>query len=263
MNEENNQIPIIKFLKKHKWRLILPALVITLFISIPLVMVDWTAISQNLFIKSATLDKNGLTVEVTSKIQYVQSDEFLKGLIVKYDLFSGEKDEKTKIEKLRKSIDVSFDKEDLIEGVSLNLYTRFKDKKGGEFIAEISNEIAAKFEQNQNWHIDKYVTKPYYPLIESKIERLITNIFMSMLMFSVPLILLWEIPNIFYSPKTKKMIFEPLKADWQAELYEAKLGKQMWKVFEINIRYSFAFIAVMIQKSPVGSLLEHFGNFAK
>lgn len=256
MNEDNNQIPIIKFLKKHQWRIILPVLFVMFFISLPLVLTTRTFVNQVISIKSATLNKNELSNDVALKVQYVQSNEFLKGLVVKYDLFSDENDEETKVENLRQSIGVKLDNENLIESVNVYVDTRFNDKEATEFIAEITNDVAAQFEQNQNWHIDKYVTKPHHSSMEIKISRLITNIFVAMILFSIPLILLWEIPNIFYSPKTKQMIFEPLKADWQEELYEAKLRKQIWKVFEINIRYSFAFIAAMFQKTPVGNLLD-------
>lgn len=256
MNEENNQIPIVKFLKKHQWRIILPVLFMTFFISLPLVLTTRTFVNQYLSIKSPTLNRNELSNDVASKVQYVQSNEFLKGLVVKYDLFSDENDEETKVENLRQSIGVTLDNENLIESVSVYVDTRFQDKKGTEFITEITNDVVAQFERNQNWDIDKYVTKPYHSSLETKISRLILNIFVAMLLFSAPLIFLWEIPNMFYSPRTKQMIFEPLKADWQEELYEAKLRKQTWKALEINIRYSFAFVAAMFQKTPVGNLIE-------
>jgi hypothetical protein len=81
-------------------------------------------------------------------------------------------------------------------------------------------------------------------------------------MLTIPLILIWEIPNIFFSPLTKENVFEPLKTDWQDELTNAKLQNQTWKSFEINIHYSIAFISAMIQKSPLGDLLEYVRKFA-
>lgn len=59
------------------------------------------------------------------------------------------------------------------------------------------------------------------------------------------------------------MVFNPLKADWQNELCEAKLRKKTWKVVQINIRYSYSFLAAMIQKSPLGDLAEFVRKFAK
>ena len=256
MNEENNQIPIIKFLKKHQWRIILPVLFMTFFISLPLVLTTRTYVNQVLSIKSATLNKNELSNDVALKIQYVRSNEFLKGLVVKYDLFSDENDETAKVENLRQAIIVKLDNENWIESVSVYVDTIFNDKEATKYITEITNDVVAQFERNQNWRIEKYVTAPHHSSLETKINRLILNIFVAMLLFSVPLIFLWEIPNMFYSPKTKQMIFEPLKADWQEELFEAKLRKQMWKALGINIRYSFAFVAAMFQKTPVGNLIE-------
>lgn len=256
MNEENNQTPIVKFLKKHQWRIILPVLFMTFFISLPMVLTTRTYVNQYLSIKSATLNKNELSYDVALKVQHVRSNEFLKDLVVKYNLFSDEIDEAAKVENLRQAIIVKLDNENWIDSVSVYVDTIFNDKEATKYITEISNDVVAQFERNQNWDSDKYVTKPYHSSMETKISRLVTNIFMAMILFSVPLILLWEIPNIFYSPRTKQMIFEPLKADWQEELYEAKLRKQTWKALEINIRYSFAFVAAMFQKTPVGNLIE-------
>ncbi|HXG85529.1 MAG TPA: hypothetical protein VNI84_16015 [Pyrinomonadaceae bacterium] len=59
------------------------------------------------------------------------------------------------------------------------------------------------------------------------------------------------------------MVFDPLKSDWQNELLDAKLRKQTYKAMQINIRYSYAFLAAMIQKSPVGDLVEFVGKIAK
>ena len=59
------------------------------------------------------------------------------------------------------------------------------------------------------------------------------------------------------------MVFEPLKLDWQNELLEAKLRNQTWKAMQINIRYSYAFLAAMWQKSPIGDLIEFVSKFAK
>jgi hypothetical protein len=263
MNEENNQIPIIKFLKKHQWRIILPVLFMTFFISLPLVLTTRTFVNQVISIKSATLTKNELSNDAALKIQYVQTDEFLKGLVVKYDLFRDENDEETKVENLRQAIKVKLDNENWIESVSVYVDTIFNDKKDTEFINEVTNDVVAQFERNPNWRIDKYVTKPYHSSLEIKISRLVTNIFVAMVLFSVPLILLWESPNMFYSRKTKEMVFEPLLADWQSELTDAKLRNQTWNAVQINIRYYLAFLSAMLQKSPLGDFAEFIGKNAK
>ena len=266
MQENNNQIPILRFLNKHKWRIILPVLFIMFYISIPQVLSDRTAVQQTLFIKSATLSKTELMEVANSSINYVKNDEFLKGLILKYDLYiSDQNNLQTQIEKLRKEIDIRPENEnlELEEGVRVYVWTHFRDNANAAYIVQISKDVASQFEQNQSLHIDKYVTKPFNSGGNNKYFQFVANIFVSMLMFSFPLILLWEIPQIFYSPKTKQMVFEPLKADWQDELLEAKLRGETWKVFQINIRYSYAFIAAMCQKSPLGDLVEFFSKFAK
>ena len=241
-----------------------PVLFNIFYITLPQLLSDWTAVQQNLFIKSASFSQKELTEEANSKINYVKSDEFLESLILKYDLFIADKnDRKTQIEKLRKAIDVRLEDEDLVEGVGVSVWTYFRDKANAKYIVQISNDVASPFEQNQSLHIDKYVTKPYGSTGNNKYFQFVANIFVLMLMFSLPLILLWEIPNMFYSPKTKQMVFEPLKADWQDELLDAKLRNQTWKAMQINVRYSFAFLAAMWQKSPIGDLIEFVSKFAK
>jgi hypothetical protein len=81
--------------------------------------------------------------------------------------------------------------------------------------------------------------------------------------FSLLLILIWEIPFLFYSQKTKETVFNPLKLDWQSELLEAKLRNQTREAIQINIRYSCAYLAALLQKSPLGDLLEYIGKFAR
>ena len=59
------------------------------------------------------------------------------------------------------------------------------------------------------------------------------------------------------------MVFEPLRADWHEELADAKLSGDVWKILVINVRYSVAFISSMLQKSPLGDLVDFVGKFAK
>ncbi len=66
-----------------------------------------------------------------------------------------------------------------------------------------------------------------------------------------------------FSTKTQKEIFEPIVADWQEEYFEALFKKEIWKARWINVRYTYAFLAAMWQKSPIGDLIEFISKFAK
>ena len=74
---------------------------------------------------------------------------------------------------------------------------------------------------------------------------------------------LLKIASFFYSLKTTKNVFEPITADWQEEYFEALFKKEIWKARWINIRYTYAFIVSMWQKSPIGDLLEFISKIAK
>ena len=74
---------------------------------------------------------------------------------------------------------------------------------------------------------------------------------------------LLRIVNLFYSDKIRKEIFQPIAADWQEEYFEALFKKEIWKARWINVRYTYAFLVAMWQKSPIGDLIEFFSKIAK
>ena len=145
-------------------------------------------------------------------------------------------------------------------GAMVYVWAHFWDTEPQKVIA-VSNEVAARFEEQSNFRVMKYIAPPYdynpwrgWALLGSALNGAF---------YSLLLILIWEIPFLFYSQKTKKMVFEPLKSDWQNELLDAKLRNRTWKVVQINIRYTYAFLAAMWQKSPIGDLIEFISKIAK
>jgi hypothetical protein len=72
-----------------------------------------------------------------------------------------------------------------------------------------------------------------------------------------------KISNFVFSPNIQKEIFELIVADWQEEYFEALSKKEIWKARWINVRYTYAFIVAMWQKSPIGDLIEFIQKFAK
>jgi hypothetical protein len=65
-----------------------------------------------------------------------------------------------------------------------------------------------------------------------------------------------SITKFLYSPSTFKNVFVPIVSDWREEIYEALNKKEIWKARWINVRYTYAFIGAMIQKSPIGDIFE-------
>ncbi len=74
---------------------------------------------------------------------------------------------------------------------------------------------------------------------------------------------LLAISKILYSAKIQRELFEPIVADWQEEYFEALLKKEIRKARWINVRYTYAFLAAMWQKSPIGDLIEFISKLAK
>lgn len=69
--------------------------------------------------------------------------------------------------------------------------------------------------------------------------------------------------RFLYSNKTQRDVFEPITADWQEEYFEALFRKEIWKARWINVRYIYAFLIAMWQKSPIGDLIEFVRKFAR
>lgn len=260
----DNQASIFRFLNKHKWRIILPLLYAAIFWAYPRYNTYPIAVQQDLFIKSSVFTQEELKQEVTKIQGKVHSNEFLQELIFKYDLYKSERSQNTEIqpliERLRNSITLEFRDWEIVDGVQYFVWINLR-KGNDEHIAELANDVTAQFENTPSFQVNKYVSKPY----DSNPWRnyvFFGGLLQGLVMLVIPLILFWEVPNLFYSPKTKQTVFQPIKSDWQNELTEAKLRNQFWKAFEINIRYSFAFLSAMLQKSPLGSLFEIFRKIA-
>jgi len=260
-----NQIPILRFLNKQKWRIIIPILFTTVYFGLPRYFREPFASQYYLFITSAqNAAREQLNSEVTDVSNQILSDESLLGLITKYDLFAKERksgiNDKLLIEKMRRATQIRPDTDNTANGAMVYVWAHFWDTDPQKVIA-VSNEVVARFEEQSNLRVMKYIAPPYdynpwrgWVLFGSAMQGAT---------FSLLLILIWEIPFLFYSQKTKEMVFNPLKSDWQNELFEAKLRNQTWKAMQINTRYSYAFLAAMIQKSPIGDLIEFVSRFAK
>jgi hypothetical protein len=66
-----------------------------------------------------------------------------------------------------------------------------------------------------------------------------------------------------FSSKTQTEVFQPIAADWQEEYCEALFKNEICKARWINIRYTYAFLAAMWMKSPVGDVIEFVMKVAK
>jgi len=74
---------------------------------------------------------------------------------------------------------------------------------------------------------------------------------------------LLKLSGILFSPKTQTEVFLPAMADWDEEIYEALKKDKDANLFMINVRYTYAFLAAMWQKSPIGDLIEFVVKIAK
>ncbi len=72
-----------------------------------------------------------------------------------------------------------------------------------------------------------------------------------------------RVTDFFYSPRVQKEVFEPIASDWQEEYFQALFNKEIWKARWINVRYTYAFLAAMWKKSPIGDLIEFISKLAK
>lgn len=262
-NESINQIPIISFLNKHKWRIMIPLLFALFYWAIPRYMSEPIAVQQYIFFKSDVLTNEEIKKEFFINKEKVHGDEYLKALIIKYDLFQLERSKRVSeskfISKLRYSIHLSYSDYQSTNSASvwINL-----NKENSKNILPLSKQVLAEFEQNPKIHSEKFVSDPY----DSNYYR--STIFWGSLaqgfvFLVIPLVILWEIPNLFYSQKMKDMVFDPIKSDWQEEANEAKLEKNFIKLIFVHIRYSFAFVLALIQESPFGKLFEFVYKLAK
>ena len=74
---------------------------------------------------------------------------------------------------------------------------------------------------------------------------------------------LYKFTDFLYSPKTQTEVFKPIISDWDEEYFKALIKKEIWKTRWINVRYTYAFLAAMFQKSPIGDLIELIGKLRK
>jgi hypothetical protein len=94
-----------------------------------------------------------------------------------------------------------------------------------------------------------------------EIETLSMNLSLIVLKHSASNFL--RISNFLFSTKTQKEVFEPIVTDWQEEYFDALFKKEIWKARWINVRYTYAFLIAMWQKSPIGDLIEFISKIAK
>lgn len=72
-----------------------------------------------------------------------------------------------------------------------------------------------------------------------------------------------KLSGFLFSAKNNQEVFNPIISDWQEEYFNALFKKEKWKAHWINVRYSYAFVAAMWQKSPIGDLIEFVVKIAK
>jgi thioredoxin-related protein len=131
-NDSNNQIPIFKFLAKHKWRIILPFLFALFYWAIPRYQTNNIAVQQELFIKSPVLSQNEITSKCESIKNSIYSEDNLRNILTKYNLYKTEKeqnnDERVFIQKLKNAINVSPRDWEVVDGIQVHVWIYLKEE---------------------------------------------------------------------------------------------------------------------------------------
>jgi hypothetical protein len=74
---------------------------------------------------------------------------------------------------------------------------------------------------------------------------------------------LLKISSRIFVEKVVAECFKPIIADWREEYLSAINQNRKWQTFSVNFRYTYAFLAAMIQQSSLHRLLEIFQIFTK
>lgn len=271
-DKSHKQIPILRFLNKHKWRIVLPFLLYAAYVYLPVHSANnsFGKISHVHITSTQNVELEDLRQEVTKISDEVQSDESILGLIKKHSLLLNDRKQGMSdgelIDKMRVSMVVGTDVQSPPGGVSLMVWARVPDA-GLEKNVAISDEIISRFKANPDFNVTKIVNPP--PTDAASRVSISTRILFGLffvwpaLFSSLLLIFIWEIPSLFYSRRTQEMVFDPIRSDWRDERIEAKIHGSIGDVTAVNVRYSFAFIAAMLAKSPIGELFEFVGKVAR
>ena len=142
-----------------------------------------------------------------------------------------------------------------------------------EQLSEIKNKVQSiNIESNYKMLMaDQYQeqarTQLFYVFVASIlliiISGIIGNLNRSLLLGQPISVRFSQISDFLFSGKNQKEVFEPIVADWQEEYFEALSKKEMRKARWINVRYTYAFLAAMWMKSPIGDLIEFVIKIAK
>lgn len=262
-----NQIPIFRFLNKHKWRIVLPLLFFFPYWMIPYFFAKSVRPVQSYLFVTSTQNATpeALNQEVAKISDQLQSDDTMLELVKKYDLFAkgrrqGMPDDQL-IWKLRSAMVVGPESTKPPGGVNVYVRIHLLDEEEQKSTALLA-EIADRFKSQSDLRVTETVNAPLELPWWARIFA-VTMILLPGMTCSLILIFLWEIPFLFYSKKTQEMVFDPIRLDWRDERLEAKMNGDIMGVVAVNIRYSFAFIGAMLSKSPIGELFEFVGKVAR
>jgi hypothetical protein len=195
----------------------------------------------------------------------ILSSAYLEQLILKHDLFRHERESSVPIselvEKLRKVFERNIDISDDETGEVGSVFLLFSAAER-QTAEAVSKDLASSFEAESNFNVIKSFYKPHEYQLKGSSAFLIGAVW-GAFFISLPLLFLYEIPNIFYSPRTHKEVFQPLLADWREEYFEAVQQNQKLKACWISACYAWAFLMAMLQRSPLGDLMESLRASAK
>lgn len=261
-----NQIPILGFLYKHKWSIIVPLLISVYYLGFPYSfnVPPTPSVYSQLSIKPAQDDSlKSINQQVANVLYGINSDESLLALVAKYDLFSQDRkngiSDQDLLEKVRWRISVEQQLNSPEDEAVVFVSARFLGEDFQKNDA-VTKEIESRFEKISDFNVSKpKLMMDFRPPWKLRLTILMIYWFF----FASILILIWETPRLFYSRKTQELIFDPIRSDWEREAAEARSMGDIVKILRIHLQYSFAFVAAMLQRTPIGDLVESVGKLAK
>lgn len=269
-DKSREQIPIFRFLNKHKWRLVLPLLLYLGYFYLPIHQIDnrMGVVSRLSVTSTRNAAPEDLKQEVAKVADAIQSDESILRLIKKAGFLAEERrsgmSEGELIDKMRVSMVVGTQDDSPAGNVGVFVWANLPGD-GPEKTTALSDEIINSFASHSDFSVT-YAPPP--PRRDSGIGLPTRMLFrflaiLPALLCSIFLIFVSEIPNLFYSTNTQEMVFDPIRSDWKQERVDAKTHGTVISRVAVDIRYSFGFMGAMLAKSPIGEVVEFVGKFAR
>ena len=280
-NGKATQIPIFRFINRHKWVIIVPIILCTLYFGLPRSFYRSSSqdSSQKYFsaifegeVNSSNGQYAGSDEKLLAEIESTQRDlkdaSFLKDLIVSNNLFESERSKGIGLDELAQSFDKwIYPSAEIVDGggsvtLSVIIFLQKQDRNKIEMVSRSVGDRLRSATGLDIIQIDAIQPAPSRILRYFVLLKIIFGLFLGVLI-SVGLILLLESPNLFYSPKIHEEVFIPIRSDWQIERAETVLEQAYFRTAVVDIRFAMAFLIAMVQRNPLSEFFRVILKVAK